>query len=335
MLSVGDFIELTTERLAYGGEAVARYNGLAVFIPFAAPKEKVLVRITELKKTFARAAIERVVEPSSARREPPCRYFGNCGGCQLQHLSYEAQLESKVGFVRDALKRIGRIDWPHEINIRSGAEFGYRSRAQVTVDWQANLVGFNRAYSNTVCDVESCPILAPELDHALSSLRAAVAAADGSAPHEFRLSQIEMAAGESGVALEPPLAGLPEGPLRLTAHDAVYRFGASTFFQSNARVLDDLIEEAVDNCSSGSEDLALDLYAGVGLFTIQMARRFKHVIGVESDTRTAKFALENIAANELTNVEFHTSSVVAWLKRHLDAEQVRPDLVLLDPPRTG
>ncbi|HXU38482.1 MAG TPA: RsmD family RNA methyltransferase, partial [Blastocatellia bacterium] len=230
---------------------------------------------------------------------------------------------------------IGRIDWPHEINIRSGAEFGYRSRAQVTVDWQANLVGFNRAYSNTVCDVESCPILAPELDHALSSLRAAVAAADGSAPHEFRLSQIEMAAGESGVALEPPLAGLPEGPLRLTAHDAVYRFGASTFFQSNARLLDDLIEEAVDNCSSGSEDLALDLYAGVGLFTIQMARRFKHVIGVESDTRTAKFALENIAANELTNVEFHTSSVVAWLKRHLDAEQVRPDLVLLDPPRTG
>ncbi|HXU35428.1 MAG TPA: TRAM domain-containing protein, partial [Blastocatellia bacterium] len=109
MLSVGDFIELTTERLAYGGEAVARYNGLAVFIPFAAPKEKVLVRITELKKTFARAAIERVVEPSSARREPPCRYFGNCGGCQLQHLSYEAQLEAKVGFARDALKRIGRI----------------------------------------------------------------------------------------------------------------------------------------------------------------------------------------------------------------------------------
>ena len=335
MLSVGDFIEVTTERLAYGGEAVARYDGLAVFIPFAAPKEKLIVRVTELKKNFARAAIERVVEPSSVRREPPCRYFANCGGCQLQHLSYEAQLESKVGFVRDALKRIGSIDWPHEINIRNGAEFGYRSRAQVTIDWQAHVVGFNRAYSNTVCDVESCPILAPELDHALSSLRAAVAGADGSAPHSLRLSQIEMAAGESSVALEPPLAGLPEGPLRLTAHDAVYGFGASTFFQSNARLLDDLIEEAVDNCSSGSEDLALDLYAGVGLFTIQMARRFNRVIGVESDTRTAKFALQNIAANELTNVEFHTGSVVDWLKRYLDAEQVRPDLVLLDPPRNG
>lgn len=334
-LSVGDFIELTTERLAYGGEAVARYDGLAVFIPFAAPKEKLLVRISELKKTFARAAIERVIEPSPVRRAPPCRYFGNCGGCQLQHLSYDAQLESKVGFVRDALERIGRIDWPHEISIRSAAEFGYRSRAQVTIDWQAHLVGFNRAYSNTVCDVASCPILVPELDQALSSLRAAVVDADGSAPHEFRLSQIEMAAGESSVALEPPFAGLPEGRLRLTVHGAVYSFGASTFFQSNAQLLGDLIEEATGDRSSGSEDLALDLYAGVGLFTIQMARRFKRVIGVESDPRPAKFALENIVANELTNVEFHTSSAVAWLKRYLDAEPVRPDLVLLDPPRTG
>lgn len=335
MLSVGDSIELITERLAYGGDAVARYDGLAVFIPFAAPREKLLVRITELKKTFARAAIERVIEPSSVRTEPPCRYFGNCGGCQLQHLSYHAQLESKVAFVRDALKRIGRIDWPHEISIRSAAEFGYRSRAQVTIDWQAHRVGFNRAYSNTVCDVESCPILVPELDQALASLRAAVVEAGVSAPREPRLSQIEMAAGESGIALEPAFEGLPEGRLRLTAHDAVYSFGASTFFQSNAQLLDDLIDEAVGDGSTGSEDLALDLYAGVGLFTIQMARRFKRVIGVESDTRTVKFALENIAANELTNVEFQTSSVVAWLKRYLDAEPVRPDFVLLDPPRTG
>lgn len=334
-MSVGDVFEVNTERLAYGGEAVARYDGLAVFIPFAAPREKLLVRITERKKNFARAAIERVLDPSPARREAPCQYFGNCGGCQLQHLTYEAQLESKVGFVRDALKRIGRIDWPHEIGIRSAAEFGYRSRAQVTIDWQAHLVGFNRANSNAVCDVESCPILTPGLDRALAALRAAVVSADGSAPHEFRLSQIEMAEGESSVALEPPVAGLPDGPLLLTAHDAVYSFGPSTFFQSNAQLLDALIDEAVDGRASGPEDLALDLYAGVGLFTIQMARRFKRVIGVESDPRTAKFALKNIGANELTNVEFHTSSVESWLRRYLDAEPVRPDLVLLDPPRTG
>lgn len=331
-LSVGDVIEVTTERLAYGGEAVARYEGLAVFIPFAAPKERLQVRITEQKKTFARALIENVLEPSPLRREPACRYFGNCGGCQLQHLSYEAQLESKVGFVRDALERIGRIDWPHEIKIRSAAEFGYRSRTQVTIDWKSRSVGFNRARSNAVVDVESCPILVPELDQGLASLRVAVAEAGGSEHSEFRFSQIDMAAGESGVALEPSIAGLPGGALRQVARNAVYNFGPSTFFQGNLQLLDDLIDEAV---GPDSGDLAIDLYAGVGLFTIQMARSFRRVIGVESDPRTARFAFENIDANKLTNVEFHTSSVEPWLRRFLDTKPSPPDLVLLDPPRTG
>ena len=334
-LSAGDVIEVTAERLAYGGEAVARYDGLAVFIPFAAPKEQLRVRITEQKKTFARAVIERVLEPSPFRREPPCRYFGNCGGCQLQHLTYEAQLESKIGFVRDALERIGRIDWPHEIKVKSAAEFGYRSRTQVKIDWQSRRVGFNRARSNAVCDVESCPILVPQLDQALASLRVAVDDAGESAHSEFRFSQIDMAAGESGVALEPSIAGLPGGPLRQVAHNAVYNFGPSTFFQSNPQLLDDLIDESVGPSSGASGDLAIDLYAGVGLFTIQMARSFKRVIGVESDSRTAKFAFENIGANELTNVEFQTSGVEPWLRRFLDTKPSSPDLILLDPPRTG
>ena len=337
-LNVGDVIEVTTERLAYGGEAVARYDGLAVFIPFAAPREQLRVRITEQKKNFARAVIERVLEPSSFRREPPCPYFGTCGGCQLQHLTYEAQLESKVGFVRDALERIARIDWPREIKIRSAAEFGYRSRAQVKIDWKARRVGFNRARSNAVCNVESCPILVPELDKALASVRVAVAEADGSEHPESRFSQIEMAASDSGFALEPSTAGLPGGPLRQVAHDVLYTFGPSTFFQSNSHLLDCLIDEAVGPHSDDSGDsgeLAIDLFAGVGLFTIQMAGSFKRVIGVESDPQSAKFALENLGANEVTNVEFHTSSVEAWLKRYVDTKPAPPDLVLLDPPRTG
>lgn len=331
-LSVGDVIEVTTERLAYGGEAVARYDGLAVFIPFAAPKEQLRVRITEQKKNFARAVIERVLEPSPFRREPPCRYFGDCGGCQLQHLTYEAQLESKVGFVRDALERIGRIDWPHEIKIKSAAEFGYRGRTQVTIDWKSRRVGFNRARSNAVCDIESCPILVPELDQALASLRIAVAEADGSDHPESRFSQIEMAAGESGVALEPSIAGLPGGALRQVARNAVYNFGPSTFFQSNPQLVDDLIDEAV---GPDSGDLAIDLYAGVGLFTIQMARTFKRVIGVESDSRSAKFALENITASGLNNVEFHCGNVEPWIKDFAQSRTERPDLVILDPPRIG
>ena len=106
-LKIGDVVEVTTERLAYGGDAVARYEGFAIFVPLAAPGERLRVRIIERKKHFARAVIDRIVEPSSLRREAPCNYFGECGGCQLQHLSYEAQLKSKIGFVRDALDVAG------------------------------------------------------------------------------------------------------------------------------------------------------------------------------------------------------------------------------------
>lgn len=330
-LHVGDLIDVTTERLAYGGDAIARHDGLAIFVPYAAPRERLRVRITDRQKNFARGVIDRILEPSPSRREPPCQYFGDCGGCQLQHISYEAQLEAKIGFVRDALERIGRVDWPHEIDISSAAEFGYRSRAQVKIDRRAGRVGFNRAASNVVCDVTSCPILVPELNEALRTLWSAL----GHTDHNQRLPnrlQVEMAAGESGVAFDPALDGLPGGALQRTVSDAIYTFSASTFFQGNARLLDELVDEALGETSG---DLAIDLYAGVGLFTIQLARRFSRVIGVEADTAAANFALENIGANHLTNIEFHNNAVEPWLKGSFDRQSPSPDLILLDPPRNG
>lgn len=325
-LSVGDIVEVTTERLAYGGDAVARCDGIVVFIPLAAPGERLRVRITERKKNFARAVIERVLEPSPSRREAPCQYFGDCGGCQLQHLTYEAQLEAKVGFVRDALERIGHIDWPHEIRILHGKEFGYRGRAQMKIDQKNVRIGFNRASSNAVCDVTGCPILLPELNEALGSLRAATI--------KENVTQVEMAAGESAVSFEPAFAGLPGGALRRRVDDAIYNFSPSTFFQANPSLLGQLIDDAV---GEESGELAVDLYAGVGLFTIPLARRFKRVIGVESDAEAAQFASENLTANRVFNVELHTSRAERWLQRLITdrATVDSPDLVLLDPPRSG
>jgi 23S rRNA (uracil1939-C5)-methyltransferase len=331
-LAVGDIVDLSTERLAYGGDAVARHNGLAVFIPFAAPAERLRVRITERKKNFARAVIDQILEPSPSRREAPCRYFGECGGCQLQHLTYAAQLESKIAFVRDAIERIARLDWPYEIKIRHAAEFGYRGRAQVKLDWKAGTVGFNRAASNAVCDVTSCPILMPELDGALHSLRGAFVGAtvkDHILPNR---SQIDLAAGESGVSFDPAFEDLPGGALQRTVNGAVYNFSASTFFQANPGLLGELIDEAV---GSDSGDVAIDLYAGVGLFTIQLARRFKRVIGVEADRGAANFASKNIAANGLANIEFNNGVVEVWMKNFVETKVPPPDLIVLDPPRTG
>ena len=330
--NVGDLIEVTTDRLAFGGDAVARHDGLAIFVPLAAPGERLLVRITERKKNYARASIENVTESSPDRREPPCPYFGDCGGCQLQHMSYESQLRSKVGFVRDALERIGRIDWPDEIPIRHGPQFGYRARAQIRIDQRTGRIGFNRTASHSVCDIVSCPILIPELDAALSSIRAAVAGANVNERVVAELRQIDVAAAETGVSFAPANSNLASEPLWQTTSGAIYSFDPSTFFQSNPALLDVLIEEALGG-SSG--EFAIDLYAGVGLFTIQLARRFKRVIGVEADRKTAKHAIANIAANSVANIEFYTSPADSWLKAFIARTSQSPDLLVLDPPRTG
>ncbi|HSE37676.1 MAG TPA: hypothetical protein VLG74_10260, partial [Blastocatellia bacterium] len=239
---------------------------------------------------------------------------------------------SKVGFVRDALQRIGRIDWPYEIEIGHGVEFGYRSRAQVKVDRRAGRVGFNRAASNAVCDVTSCPILVPELDRALHSLWDLLGRETDKPQGSPNRLHVDIAAGDSGVSFEPALGSLPGGPLRRTVNDAVFAFSASTFFQGNANLLERLVNEAVGEFSG---DLAIDLYAGVGLFTIPLSKRFRRVIGVEADAATAKFARENIGANKAANVEFHNCKTEVWLAQFGEGGAPPPDLILLDPPRTG
>jgi len=158
-LKIGDRIEVTTERLAYGGDAIAHHEGLTVFVPLAAAGERLRVRVIERKKNYARAVIEAILEPSPERRAPLCAHFGDCGGCQLQHLNYDAQLAAKAAFIRDALTRIGKIDWPHEIPLLHAAEVGYRARTQVKLERgrgssdQTLRIGFNRAASTAVCDV--------------------------------------------------------------------------------------------------------------------------------------------------------------------------------------
>jgi 23S rRNA (uracil1939-C5)-methyltransferase len=341
-LRPGDVIEVTAERLAYGGEAVARHGGLTVFVALAAPGDRLRVRVIERKKRFARAVIEEILTPSASRREPPCGYFGRCGGCQLQHVSYAAQVEAKAGFVRDALSRIGRIEWPGEIEVRTAQEFGYRARAQVKVASQnqggaGNVlsIGFNRAGSHDVCDVAACPILTPALGEGLTQLRSSLEAARGRGGAGLP-PEVEIAAGGSGVAFEPALPGLSSGPVTASVAGIDYRFSPATFFQANPLLLESLVAEAVDERSG---KLAIDLYAGAGLFTLHLARRFDRVIGVESNAGAARFARENISDNRIANVEFFNAAVERWLEGFYSSgradDSPPPDLVLMDPPRGG
>src|SRR5262245_42154746 len=156
-VSVGEIHEVVIEKLVYGGDGLARIGTQAVFVPFTAVGDHLRVRITEIERNYARAAIEEIVWPSPTRRTPPCDHFGVCGGCQLQHLSYEAQLEAKVAFVRESLGRIGNIEWEGEIDVRAASEFGYRSRAELKVSRGEEgqpLIGYFRAGTQEVCDID-------------------------------------------------------------------------------------------------------------------------------------------------------------------------------------
>ena len=343
-LRIGDIVELTAERLAFGGDAVAHHNGLAVFITLGAPGERLSVRITEVRKNFARATIEEILVPSPSRRAAPCKYFGECGGCQLQHIDYAVQRAANVTFIRDALTRIGKLDWPHEIEVVASPEFGYRTRAEVKLERPrggeaGNIrIGFVHARSHSVCDVEDCPILVPELNSALHLLRSVIGESPQAADvtmHGRGVAEIDLAAGQSGVTVAPHLEGLPGGRISRVVRGAVYDFDAATFFQVNPFLLEALVEEAVGDAGGRS---ALDLYAGVGLFTVQLARQFESVAGIESDQRAAAFARQNLSSNGIENVEFHSAAVEPALNQIVRSGKSRfrrPDLLVLDPPRSG
>jgi 23S rRNA (uracil1939-C5)-methyltransferase len=197
------------------------------------------------------------------------------------------------------------------------------------------LIGFNKAGSHSVCDVDDCPVLVPELNSALKDLRAVLRSANAESRSSL-LTEIEMAASGTTVTAAPQVAGLGRGEIEQSVRGAVYRFSAETFFQVNPLLLDDLVCEAV---AGAAGRLAIDLYAGVGLFTIQLARSFDRVIGVESDPVAAGFARKNIAANHAAGVEFYNERVEAWLRRSNagfeKGDREPPDMILLDPPRGG
>jgi len=352
-LSIGDVIRIQIDRLAFGGEGVGRVEGLVVFVPLAAPGDVLDVQIVETKKNFARGSIVHIIRPSADRRQPPCQYYGDCGGCQLQHLSYEAQLRAKSDFIRDSMRKIGGIEWPHEIEVKRSPELSYRSRAQLKLDREEAaagalesrqpgpseqhdrvLIGFHRRSSHSVCDIEECVVLEPELNSALAELRTTL-----NSPGARRVElprAIDLAAGDSRVAAHPPAAGIAADPIKRRIGRFIYQFSASTFFQANPSVLADLIDSATLEAKG---ETAVDLYAGVGLFTLPLATAFKRVIGVESSAESAAFAAANIGASGLSNIVFRRRRSEDWLREHADAiaagRQVATDFMLVDPPRGG
>lgn len=319
--------ELTVERIVPNGFGIGFADGLTVFVALAAPGDRVRVRETQRKGRIVFAEIVEILEPSARRIVPRCEYAGICGGCDFQHLTYTAQLDAKVGIVRDCLKRIGKLEAPEIEIIPSPVEFGYRSRAKWHLDTQRRRIGYFKRGSHDVIDVRECPILTPELQSKLTEIREYVAWEEFITDH----AEIEAASSAGEVSVYSNDLLEPTHELDFFAAGERYSFDARSFFQGNQSMIEKLIELSIGGLSGS---LAIDLYCGAGLFTLPLARRFTRVTGVESGSRAVGSARKNIERAILTNAEIFGSKVGDWLGAN-EAEVGPVDLVLLDPPRTG
>jgi 23S rRNA (uracil1939-C5)-methyltransferase len=349
----GTILELRTERLAFGGATIARHQGMAVFVPFAAPDELVRVEVTEVQKSFLRAKLVEIVEPGPDRVEPKCRHFGECGGCNYQHVSYEAQVRAKQEFVRDALTRIGRFDWPEEVTVHHAEPWSYRSRTQLKLKATSGrrpdgsegrlrrherqpqqddgaptpkvpVIGFHRAHSHSVLDLEECPVLAPDLWHGVGKVRQALTGL----PRKEWPYQVEGSCGVDGASWSPDMPGMRKD---LVEHEVLgfrYLIEPDSFFQGNRHLVHKLVE-----CGIGDErgGLAFDLYAGVGLFSMPLSQRFERVVSVEDERRAATLGRVNAKMNRCNNVHYLRKTT----EQFLASNKEKPELVLMDPPRLG
>lgn len=318
--------EVEIERLLPGGVGLAHAAGLTLFVSLAAPGDALRVKIDRVQGTVGFASIVEILKPSPVRTEPPCPYFGRCGGCDFQQLTYEAQLQAKVAMIHDCLHRIAKLEVPGEIQITpSPNQWRYRARATWQVEPREKLLGYFERGSNRVCDVEYCAVLTPQLQETLEQVRKEVAAKD-----VRQLRHVDVVAGDEGVSVAPSIAGFSARTLSRRIGDEAYSFSADTFFQVNHELLEPLIAAALGDASG---QFAIDLYCGVGLFTLPLARRFARVTGVEAHPRAVEFARRNVERAKLENVEIANLGVADWVKHSLSFEPL--DFLLLDPPRVG
>ena len=319
------FLEVEVERILPGGMGLAHAGGKTVFVSLAAPGDRLRVRVERAQGNVLFASIEEIVAPSPLRIEPPCPYFGRCGGCDFQQLTYEAQLIAKAEIIRDCLRRIARLESvPDFVVTPSPDNWRYRMRAMWQIDREQRAIGYYERGSRRVCDVVDCAVLRPALQEKLEEVRAT----------EWRqfpdgLKHLDVVQGENGVSFAPEFAGFHTSELSLTVRGEVYQFNAEAFFQINPSLLEPLIDFALGDASGES---VLDLYCGVGLFTLPLARRFKNVVGVEANSAAVRFARRNLQNAELANARVITATVTDWFR----TGPVGPvDFVLLDPPRAG
>jgi 23S rRNA (uracil1939-C5)-methyltransferase len=357
---------ITVEKLVYGGDGLARLpEGKTLFLPFVLPAEEVSATIVQEKSTFSRASVDEVLKPSLDRVKPLCPYFGACGGCHYQHSGYTAQLENKRAILRETLLRNGKLEWKGEIITHSGEPWNYRNRSRMKVRGGAEFaIGYHRMGSHDLLPVKECPISSKLInrvlqqiwelgeagkvpagineieffaDHADAKMALEVYMAAGAPDmHDFAAALQSKAPEVKGLAFfaespagepgsEQPKYTVGDPVLAYQVGERTFRVSAGSFFQVNRFLVRELVQTVAGDFHGR---IALDLYAGVGLFATHLAKRFDQVFAVES----APVSAADLQANAIKNIVPVRSTAEGFLPRCIN---MQPELVVVDPPRAG
>ncbi|TFG83617.1 MAG: class I SAM-dependent RNA methyltransferase [Spirochaetales bacterium] len=318
-MRIGDEIELAIERIAAGGDGLGFIDGIAAFIPLSAPGDCLRARITETKSDYLRAEILEVVEAASSRIDPPCPLYGRCGGCNLMHMDYQAQIEAKKGVLRDALRRVGSVSETIAIEAEASSPFEYRNRAQFRVTPDGSL-GYMQRGSVASIPVPACPILTPALGDWLR-----VAWNGGG----WKERSGYLAGKDRFIAFGTQDRVYLEGrdnEAEASVGGKSFRFPVGGFFQSNLDLLERLVPAVLEGMGGAR---AADLYSGVGLFGAFLKERFERLACVEQDQRSVGYACRNVGRE----ADFSALGVEAWTR---SAQAMADfDYVVVDPPRAG
>jgi len=368
MRADGATVAATIADLTHDGSGVANLDGRRVFVADALPGENVEIVLRKRRRKLQEADLVRVLTPSPSRVAPECEYFGRCGGCALQHLEHSAQVAFKQNVVAETLKRIGRVEPAQWLPAVASEPWHYRRRARLGVKYVTGkgrvLVGFRERAGPYITDMRRCPVLAAPLGDLLGELAALI---EGSSIKD-RIPQIEAAVADDAAALvlrvlaAPGAADeqafrdfgvrhgvdvyvQPGGPgtvtalgtarplkYRLAEFGLTLEFLPTDFVQVNARVNAELVATAVRLADIRPTDRVLDLYCGLGNFSLPLAQRARELTGVEGEAGLVARAVRNAGLNDIANTRFITADLTS-----ADWSFYREpwDVVVLDPPRTG
>lgn len=333
-----------TRDMAHGGEAVGSLDdGKTVFVAGGLPDET--LKVTELvdRGTWARAVLDEVVRPSADRIEPPCPYFGECGGCQWQHADYAAQLRYKQEIVAGQLAHLGKLpDTEVRPTVAPGAPFGYRNKMNFQIE--DGLTGQYRAQSHSLVPLDACMLLVPELAELYSRLGPipdatkviirhgtrtgeSLVVVDGEVPDQADAWDASVVRRD-GATIHPVI-----GPNHI--HEIVagvrFRITGAAFFQVHTKAADELVALVAEALQPGPDDVLLDAFAGGGLFTATVGRRAGRVLAVETGRYAINDLVHNLRTNGMEHAEVADGRVEDVLAEPIDDW----DLVICDPPRTG